>query len=145
MAWLRMHGLRTLELGTPGAMRRELTELVLAGVKRATAGLVTLDYEAEGEPLEHLGERLVLVDENGAAAGIIQITGLDVIPFAKVSDDFARAEGEGFAGHDDWAVAHRAFWTRAGEEIDDATPVVCVRFTLLPDQPGALPDHLPLG
>jgi uncharacterized protein YhfF len=140
-----MHGLRTLELGTPGAMRQELTALVLSGAKRATAGLVTLDYEAEGEPLEHLGERLVLVDDEGAAAGIIQVTGLEVVPFSQVSDDFAQAEGEGFAGHDDWATAHEAFWTRAGEEIDSATPVVCVRFMLLPDKPDELPGHLPLG
>jgi uncharacterized protein YhfF len=59
---------------------------------------------------------------------------LDVVPFAEVSDDFARAEGEGFAGHADWALAHCNFWQRSGVEVDDATAVVCVRFTLLPSE-----------
>ena len=77
MTWPRMDGLCTLELGSPGPLRKELTDLVPAGPMRATSGLVKLDYESEGEPLEQVGERLVLVD------------------------------------------------------VDDATPVVCVRFTLL--------------
>jgi uncharacterized protein YhfF len=51
--------------------------------------------------------------------------------FAEVTDDFARAEGEGFAGHLDWATAHRAYWERIGRRIDENTPVVCLRFTLL--------------
>jgi hypothetical protein len=31
MTWPRIDGLRTLELGTPGALRKELTALVLSG------------------------------------------------------------------------------------------------------------------
>ncbi|MDA0633852.1 hypothetical protein OUY22_10515 [Nonomuraea sp. MCN248] len=47
--WGRAHGLRVIELGLPGEMRAALTELVLSGAKRATAGLLELDYRREGE------------------------------------------------------------------------------------------------
>ncbi len=125
-----MDGLRTLELGTPGELRQELVGLVLSGSKRATAGLLS-DYEIEGEALETVGERLVLIGDHGRRVGLVQVTGLDVVPFAEVTDDFAKAEGEGFAGHGDWATAHRAFWERIGRRIDDRTPIVCLRFKLL--------------
>lgn len=125
-----MHGLRTLELGTQGELRHELVGLVLSGPKRATAGLLS-DYEIEGEALEAIGEHLVLVGDNGRRVGVVEITGVEVVLFSEVTDDFARAEGEGFAGYLDWATAHRAFWERIGRRIDDQTPVVCLRFKLL--------------
>ena len=56
-------GLRSLELGSPGASCQRLTALVLEGRKRATAGLVA-EYEREGEPPEHVGERLALLDDD---------------------------------------------------------------------------------
>jgi len=125
-----MDGLRTLELGSPGELRQELVGLVLSGPKRATAGLLS-DYEIEGEALETVGERLVLVGDDGGRVGLVEITGVDVVPFIEVTDEFAEEEGEGFAGHLDWATAHRAFWERIGRRIDDRTPVVCLRFKLL--------------
>ncbi len=93
MTWPRMDGLRTLELGTPGELRQELVGLVLAGPKRATAGLLG-DYEIEGEALETPGEQLVLVGDDGRRVGLVEITEVEVVEFAEVSDDFARAEGE---------------------------------------------------
>lgn len=125
-----MDGLRTLALGSPGELRQELTGLVLSGPKRATAGLLS-DYEIEGEPLETVGERLVLIGDDGGRVGVVEITEVAVVPFAEVGDDFARAEGEGFTGHLDWAVAHRGYWERIGRRIDDRTAMVCLRFTLV--------------
>ena len=119
-----------MELGTPGELRQELVGLVLSGSKRATAGLLS-DYEIDGEALETVGEHLVLVGDDGGRVGIVEVTGLEVVPFAEVTDDFARDEGEGFAGYLDWATAHRAFWERIGRRVDDLTPVVCLRFKLL--------------
>jgi uncharacterized protein YhfF len=125
-----MDGLRTLELGMPGEQRRRLVGLVLSGPKRATAGLLG-DYEIEGEALETVGERLVLVGDNGERAGVVEITGVQIVPFAEVSDEFARSEGEGFANHVEWAAAHRTFWERIGRRIDDRTQVVCLSFAVL--------------
>ncbi|GLY33343.1 ASCH domain-containing protein [Kineosporia sp. NBRC 101731] len=130
MGWPRIDGLRTMEIGTPGAMRKELTGLVLAGPKRGTAGLLS-EYADEGEELERVGEVMVLVDDDITEIGRIRITAVDVVAFGAVSDEFARSEGEGYAGRREWAVAHRAFWERGGNAITDATPVVCVGFDLL--------------
>lgn len=53
----RIDGLRSIEFGTPGTSRETLVNLVLHGNKRATAGLLK-DYEAENEPVEHVGEQV---------------------------------------------------------------------------------------
>ena len=128
--WPRVDGLRTLELALPGELRQRLTGLVLAGPKRATAGLLE-EYAEEGEELEHVGEVLVMVDDDGAELGRIRVTDVQVVPFAEVTDEFARAEGEGYAGHADWAVSHREFWEATGAQVHDGTQVVCLWFDLL--------------
>ncbi len=130
MSWPRVDGLRAMELGTEGAMRAELNGLVLAGVKQGTAGLLE-EYEAEGEVMEHPGEVLVLVDDDLAEVGRIRITGVEVVPFSQVSDEFARSEGEGFAGWEEWAVVHRRFWEGQGAVITDDSPVSCISFRLV--------------
>ncbi|MFR9778570.1 ASCH domain-containing protein [Micromonospora sp. MS34] len=129
--WPRIGGLRTLALGTPGEMRANLNALVLAGVKTATAGLLTDEYTAENEELEHVGERLVLVDDRDALVGIVEVTGVEVVRFADVTWDFARSEGEGDRSIEEWREGHHRYWARAGFPVDDDTPVVCIRFRLV--------------
>jgi uncharacterized protein YhfF len=128
--WPRVDGLRTLELGLPGEQRDRLNAYVLHGSKRATAGTLA-EYTEEGEALEHVGERLVLLDSDAAAVGRVQVTAVDVMPFDEVPWEFADAEGEGFASIEDWREAHRAHWARGGRTVTPGTPVVCIRFDLL--------------
>ena len=128
--WHRVDGMRSMELGTPGKMRAELNGFVLAGSKRATAGLLE-DYHQEGEELEQVGERLALVDDDGAMLGVIEVTAVDVVPFLEVPWEFADAEGEGLTSIDDWREAHLRFWEAEGFSVTDDTPVVCVRFDLV--------------
>ncbi|MEW2384122.1 ASCH domain-containing protein [Micromonospora sp. NPDC047707] len=128
--WPRIGGLRTLDLGTPGELRTYLNTLVLAGVKQATAGLLS-EYEREGEELEHVGERLALVDDHDGLVAVVQVTGVEVVRFAQVSWDFARSEGEGDASIEEWRAGHQRFWARAGTPVDDDTAIVCVRFRLV--------------
>jgi uncharacterized protein YhfF len=137
--WPRVGALRTIEIGEPGEQRERLNGYVLHGAKRATAGLLMTDYVAEGEPLESVGERLVLLDSAGTPVGLIEVTGVEVVPFALVTDAFAVAEGEGFAGWDDWAVVHRRHWTRSGVAVDDGTEVVCLWFDLVRPAPADRP------
>ncbi|MCD5314141.1 ASCH domain-containing protein [Kineosporia babensis] len=118
-----------MELGSPGEMRAELNGLVLAGTKRATAGLFS-DYEEDGEAIEQPGEVMVLVDDDLAEVGRIVITGFEVVPFDQVTDEFARSEGEGFADHAAWAVAHRRFWESYGLVITGETLISCTSFRL---------------
>ncbi|WP_113700001.1 ASCH domain-containing protein [Nonomuraea lactucae] len=129
--WGRIEGLRVIELGTPGEMRRQLTDLTLAGVKTATAGLLALDYHAEGEPLEHVGERLALVADSGAKVAELEVVDVQLVPFAEVTWDFAQAEGEGFRSIDHWRDAHRCYWTAEGHPVDDSSTVVCLRYRLV--------------
>ena len=136
MTWPRVDGLRGLELGFPGEMRARLSGLVLEGRKRATAGLLS-EYAQEDEELEHVGERLALLDDDGRRIGTIEVTGLTIHPFIEVPWEFAAAEGEGDADLDAWRAGHRRFWEDAGTPVDDDTPIVCIRFTLVDvDVPG---------
>jgi uncharacterized protein YhfF len=122
-------GLRALELGTPGSSRDKLNGLVLSGRKRATAGLLQ-EYEQEGEVLEHVGERLALLDDDGRALTVVEITDVQVRRFADVPWEFAAAEGEGDEDLDQWRAGHRRYWAAQGTPVDDSTQVVCLRFVL---------------
>jgi uncharacterized protein YhfF len=127
----RSGSLRVMEFGSPGAMRAELVGLVLDGAKTATAGRLG-EYSDEGEEVERVGEIEVVVDDAGSEAGRIEITRVDIVPFADVTWEFAAAEGEGFADLADWRSQHRAFWLRSsGAEVPDDEPIVCLRFVVL--------------
>ncbi|OON33097.1 MULTISPECIES: ASCH domain-containing protein [unclassified Micromonospora] len=128
--WPRIDGLRSLALGTPGELRERLNSLVLAGAKTATAGL-TDEYAEEGEELEHVGERLALVDDHDAPVGVVEVTGVDVVRFADVPWDFARSEGEGDRSIEEWRAGHAAYWARVGTPVTDDSRIVCVRFRLV--------------
>ena len=95
MTFPTVDGLRTMELGSPGGLRAHLNDCVLNGTKRATAGLPS-EYIAESEPWEHVGERLVLVDDDSKPLGVIEVTRVEETTFAEVTWEFAQAEGEGF-------------------------------------------------
>lgn len=128
----RVDGLRSIEFGTAGASRTTLVDLVLHGNKRATAGLLT-EYETEGEPVEHVGELLAMVDNDGRHVGTLQVTQAEVLRFADVPDDFALAEAEGDLDAADFRASHRAYWSGVGETVADDTLVVTVYFDLLPE------------
>lgn len=138
MTFPRVDGLRALELGSSGSdLQRELNALVLAGEKRATAGLLS-EYTDEGEDLETVGEEQYLVDAEGEAIALIRYTRIDVVPFVDVTWEFAQAEGEGFTDIDDWRSAHRRYWKReSGIDVTDEEPVVCLWFEVLAIGPAA--------
>ncbi|MEO3872355.1 ASCH domain-containing protein [Nonomuraea sp. B12E4] len=133
--WPRRDGLRTMELGTPGEMRTWLTDLTLSGRKQATAGLLALDYEAEGEEVERVGEHLILVGDSGESVAELEITRVELMPFAEVSWEFAEAEGEGFRSTADWREAHRRFWSDVGHTVAGDSIVVCLWYRVVA-QPG---------
>ena len=128
--WPRIGGLRALALGTPGELRTRLNTLVLSGVKTATAGLVQ-EYDDENEELEYVGERLVLVDDNDRFVAVVEVTGVEVVRFADVPWDFARAEGEGDRSIEEWREGHGSYWARQGTPVTDDTRIVCLRFRVV--------------
>ncbi|MFM8999214.1 MAG: ASCH domain-containing protein [Actinomycetota bacterium] len=123
-------GLRSAEIGTQGEMRARLNALILAGTKRATAGLRS-EYETEGEPVEHVGELLALVDDELRRVATLRVTRVEHSRFADVPDSFALAEGEGDRDGDEFRAGHYRFWTSQGETITDDTMLVLVYFELV--------------
>ena len=131
MAFERVDGYRTIEFGTPGVSRDTILNFLFDGNKRATAGLLEYDYIAEGEPIEHIGEILVVLGNENEPLGKIQATRVEIVRFDEVSDEFALAEAEGDLSGDDFRNSHRAFWEGCGYEIKPETMVVCMYFDLI--------------
>ena len=130
MAFLRVNGLRSIEFGTPGSMRERLNDLIINGNKRATGGLLKEDYIDEGEEIEFVGERLVILDNDQKQIGIIRVRRVEVLEFKDVPTDFALAEAEGDLSGDDFRQSHLKFWNSIGIDVRPETKVVTVYFDL---------------
>lgn len=130
MAFLRVNGLRSIEFGTPGAMRDRLNDLIINGNKRATAGLLKEDYIDEGEEIEFVGERLAILDNYQKQIGVIKVTRVEVMEFKDVPTEFALAEAEGDLSGDDFRRSHSKFWNSVGVDAKPETKVVTVYFDL---------------
>ena len=130
MAFERIDGYRTIEFGNPGTSRDTILHFLFHGNKRATAGLLEHDY-VEGEPVEHVGEILVVVGNENEPLGKIQITRVEIVRFDEVSDEFALAEAEGDLSGDDFRKSHREFWEGCGYEVKPDSQVVCAYFDLI--------------
>ncbi len=133
MAFPVVNGMRGIEFGSPGENREYLNSLVLDANKRATAGHFKHDYEDQGEPLEHVGEKLAMLDSNGNHVGTLLITRAELVRFADVSDEFAIAEGEGEVTGDEYRAGYKPMWERMGYEVTDDTIVATVYFDLFED------------
>ena len=130
MTFPRSNGLRSLELGSPGEMRDRLNALVLEGRKRATAGVLA-EYEEEGEAVEHVGERLALLDSDGQQIATVEVTSVEIAAFSDVPWEFAAAEGEGHRDLDHWRAGHQRFWAADGMPVGDQTPIVMLRLRVV--------------
>ena len=132
MAFAIVDGHRALEIGTPGAMRQRLNQLILDGHKRATAGLL-VEYVREDEELETEGELLSLVDDENRRVATVRVNEVVTVPFIEVPWSFAQAEAEGDETLEMWRDGHQRFWAEHGEVVDDLTPIVLIRFEVIPD------------
>jgi len=133
MTFTVVNGLRSVEFGNPGDSRDKLISLILDGNKRATAGTLEWDYVAENEPIEAVGEKLAVLDNQNRHVATIQATRVEVKKFAEVPDEFALAEAEGDLSGDDFRASHFAFWSKLGLDIQAETEIVLVYFDLVED------------
>lgn len=133
MSFPRVNGMRTIEFGNPGESREKLISLILDGNKRATAGTLEWDYIAENEPIETVGEKLAVLDNENRHIATIQVTRVEVKRFAEVPTEFALAEAEGDLSGDDFRASHFDFWSKLGLDITDETEIVLVYFDLIDD------------
>lgn len=120
--------------GDNAAMATELTDLVVAGQKRATAGLLR-QFGSEGEPLPVLGGYVVLVDGEARPRAVWRTTELRIGPLASVDQQFAWDEGEGERTREWWLSAHRRFFGRQASvevfQMQDEIETVFERFEVV--------------
>ena len=133
MAFVRVNGLRRIEFGIPGESRSKLISLILDGKKRATAGTLQWDYQLENEPIETIGEKLAVLDNQNQHIATIQVTKVEVLKFKDVPDEFALAEAEGDLTGDDFRASHFDYWSKVGLNISDETEIVLLYFDLVED------------
>lgn len=115
----------------------ELVELVLQGVKRATASLYAC-YEYEQEEVPKEGDYSIITDWDGIARCIIETIRIQLVPFGQVTPEFAATEGEGDKSLEYWRRVHLECFTRdmaimGGEPSEDML-VVCEEFKVVHKQ-----------
>lgn len=120
--------------GDSAEMADELGDLVVAGIKQATASLLW-EYEAEGSEIPKPRDLSIILDGRGLPICLIETVEVDVKPFNQVESQFAFDEGEGDRSLEFWRDAHWRFFTRTCREIGrvptEDMPVVCERFKLI--------------
>jgi uncharacterized protein YhfF len=130
--------LPVIELATPGPLRDSGLAAILAGDKTAMTGLLQI-HEHAGDPVPEAGQRFAVLDSAGQPAAIIEMTEVRVVPISTVGDEFARAEGRGYADAAHWRAAHEEFFCSepvalslgCAPHIDDNTLVITERFRLV--------------
>jgi uncharacterized protein YhfF len=127
--------------GDSRSLADELIALVLAGTKRATAGLVA-DFAHDGEPLPRVGGHWIACDGDGRPRAVLRSTELRLGRLDSVDDAFARDEGEGDRTRASWLAGHLRYFTRTlaarGEAWDDDLEVLFERFEVV--FPGEVAD-----
>lgn len=117
--------------GDSAELAHELGELVAAGIKGGTTGLLK-GYEADQEPLPVAGTREIVTEFDGTPLCVIEILDVEIKPFREVDAQFAYDEGEGDRSLAYWRDAHIRFFTREcagyGWEFNEEMLVVCSRF-----------------
>jgi uncharacterized protein YhfF len=120
--------------GRGQAMADELGDLVVRGVKTATASL-WWEYEAGDETVPQAGDLSVILDGAGRPLCVIETTQVEIKPFQQVDAAFAFDEGEGDRSLDYWRRAHWHFFGESCRELGRAPaedmPVACERFRVV--------------
>jgi uncharacterized protein YhfF len=120
--------------GDGAELATELAELAVAGIKRATAGLVS-QFGPDGEPPPVVGGYVVLLDGTDRPRAIWRTTEVRIGPLNSVDERFARDEGEGERTREWWLSAHRRFFGRRavaqGFRMHDEIETVFERFEIV--------------
>ena len=132
--------LEAFAFGDSVGLAEELGQLVVYGVKKATASLVWT-YEAENRSIPKRGDLSIVTSWDKRPLCIIETTNVDVVPFEEVSAEFAQVEGEGDATLSSWRRNHEAFFARecvrVGHTPSSRMLVVCERFRVVYQPSGA--------
>jgi uncharacterized protein YhfF len=127
---VRVEGFAATPLGHTRRLADERAELVVRGVKRAHATLLS-DFERDGDALPQIGDHLVVLDGDGRPQAIVRTTHVEKRRFDEIDEAFAFAAGEGDLTLAWWLTAHRQdFGERAEREglAFDALSVLVLEF-----------------
>ncbi|MDW0109688.1 ASCH domain-containing protein [Sporosarcina aquimarina] len=117
-----------------GASPDKLAQLVIEGTKTATCSAHML-YELENEPIPSINEYSILLSSIDEPVAMIKTTEVTVVPMNEVTEDFARAEGEGDRSYTYWWNVHEEFFknelSAIGKEFSEDMLLVCERFELI--------------
>ena len=120
--------------GGGDVIANELAELVLDGIKTATASAYEL-YEMDNSPLPPVGGLNIILDAQENAICITETTKVYVCSFNKISADHAFKEGEGNRSLEYWREVHKEFFTNAlseyNQSFDEDMLVVCEEFKVI--------------
>lgn len=120
--------------GDSSEMADDLARLVMAGTKRATAGLVW-SYEESGKGVPKPGDLSIVTNSKGTPLCVIETLQVDILPFEAVTAEFAAVEGEGDGSLEYWRRVHLDYFTRecerAKRQFTSEMPVACERFKVV--------------
>lgn len=112
----------------------ELADLVLRGVKRATAGSLW-SYEDQGIRPPQVGDLSIVTDWAGQPLCVIETRSVEIVPFGEVTAEFAAIEGEGDGSLSYWRQAHRRYFerecSRAGRQFSESMMLACEQFAVV--------------
>ncbi len=133
----RRHGLTTLLLTGDPDVRGALTGHLLAGRKTVVVRPVT---DPDREPLEKVGDRVLLVDASGRSVAVADVLSTTVTALRDVDADTRRADDPDHRSSAEWAEAQLARWRAAGllattDGIDGIVAAVRVRVVGLETSP----------
>jgi uncharacterized protein YhfF len=120
--------------GDSPKMATELADLVIAGIKRATASLAR-DYGDGREPMPKPGDFVIMLDGEGRPRFIWRTTEVTIQPLSEVDATFAWDEGEGDRRREWWVAAHSRYFARQaireGFDFDEDMVTVFERFEVV--------------
>ena len=120
--------------GDSPELANQLGRLIVEGVKTATCSALW-EWEAEGQPIPQVGERLIVLDGRDVPLCIIETTEVTIRPFSDVDETLAHDEGEGDRTLDSWRLLHWDYFSRVlpriGREPSEDMPLVCERFQMI--------------
>lgn len=112
---------------------RELCDLVLKGIKKATASSF-YHYEETDEQMPKVGDYSIVTDYDGHPYAVIKTTQISIIPFKDLTFNIVKREGED-ENLKSWQKNHIKFFTydakKSGYVFDFDMPVVFEDFEVV--------------
>lgn len=116
-------------------MADELADLIIKGIKTASCSSYDECLYYNEDPLSKIGSYTIVLNSKDEPVGIIKYTDMTIMPMNEVTEEIARAEGEGDLSYDYWYEGHKKFFKELmpeiGKEFYEEMPLAVERFELV--------------